>query len=241
MGVAAGRRPARPSSGSAAAAARAARTAGPSLRPESAPRLAAPTHGAAPRGRRRPAAGTGGRSPAQAAAAAPRHLLRVPSPGLARSGRLCIARVSTALGGRRAGSRIPGTRRPQADPLSGSLWVSGPQFPRVFQVSGVRGAVTEVGNSRARDKCRTRPCLCVWLDAWPRRRLVVNLGSHPKGTQGQADARGRGARAAEERDKPLGLGAAGPAPPPRRFSFEKSLDPAANRGPAQGAEVGAET
>lgn len=111
VGVAAGRRPARPSSGSAAAAARAARTAGPSPRPEPAPRLAAPTHGAARRGRRRPAAGTGGPSPAQAAAAAPRQSLRVRSPGLARSGRLCIARVSTALGdgGRNRGSR--GSRR----------------------------------------------------------------------------------------------------------------------------------
>lgn len=112
VGVAAGRRPARPSSGSAAAAARAARTAGPSPRPEPAPRPAAPTHGAARRGSRRPATGTGGRSPTQEASAAPRHSFRVPPTGPARSGRLCTARVSTALSGTRWDrTQHPGPRR----------------------------------------------------------------------------------------------------------------------------------
>lgn len=201
MGVAAGRRPTRPSSGSAAAAARAVRTAGPSPRPEPAPRLAAPTHGAARRGRRRPAAGTGAGPPHTR----PLQLRDTRSACRHRPGPLgtplhCAGEYRAQ--GRRAGLLFPGTpqtrvglrpgRRRQISSrnLSGSL--SRPQFPLMFQVSGVLGAVTEVGNSRARDKCRTRLCLCVWLDAWPRRRLVVNLGSHPKGTQGQADARGPG-------------------------------------------------
>lgn len=73
--------------------------------------------------------------------------------------------------------------------------------------------MTEVANSRAPDKCKTRPGLCVWFVAWPRCRLVVNLRFYPKGSQRQADARGWGGGVAEERCNPLELGARGPASP----------------------------
>lgn len=141
VGVAAGRRPTRPSSGSAAAAARAVRTAGPSPRPEPAPRLAAPTHGAARRGRRRPAAGTGAGPPHTR----PLQLRDTRSACRHRPGPLgtplhCAGEYRAQ--GRRAGSLFPGTpqtrvglrpgRRRQISSrnLSGSLGLSFPSCSR---------------------------------------------------------------------------------------------------------------